>query len=114
LTDSGRSHRRLFDCSVRVGSPEFDNFKVLNGERTRFTATAQLPVEDDELAIRNLVWRQTDRAWRGAAQRYIQIKARSQVQKEGSGLPEFTRKCRCNPAGRRRSRRGRRRTGDPG
>jgi TldD protein len=90
LTDSGRSHRRLFDCSVRVGSPEFDNFKVLNGERTRFTATAQLPVEDDALAIRNLVWRQTDRAWRGAAQRYIQIKARSQVQKEGSGLPEFT------------------------
>jgi len=89
LTGLNRSQRRVVDCSVRVGSPEFDNSRVIGGDRNRFTASGLLPVENDELAIRRQLWLQTDRAWRAAAQRYIQIRARSQVKQENT-LPEFT------------------------
>lgn len=90
LNGSGRSHRRVVDVSVRVGSPAFDNHRVIGGERSRFTASGPLPVEDDALAVKQQLWRQTDRAWRAAAQRFIQLKARSQVNQEGKDLPEFT------------------------
>jgi TldD protein len=90
LTGEGRTHRRVLDCTVRVGSPEFDNFRVIGGDRARVTASAGLPVEDDALAIRSIAWRETDRAWRGAAQRFIQLRARSQLQRKDEELGEFT------------------------
>ncbi|MCL4793891.1 MAG: hypothetical protein KJZ84_04980 [Bryobacteraceae bacterium] len=90
LTSDSRTHRRVLDCTVRVGSPAFDNYRVIGGDRARVTASAGLPVEDDPLAIRSIAWRETDRAWRGAAQRYIQLRAQSQLQKEGEELGEFT------------------------
>lgn len=90
LTNSGRSHRRAFDCSIRVGSTEFDNHKVVGADRSRFSASSPLPVEDDPLALRRLVWQQTDRAWRAAAQRYIQLRARSQIKPEAEPLPLFS------------------------
>lgn len=90
LTNSGRSHRRAFDCSIRVGSPEFDNHKVVGEDRSRFTASSALPVEDDPLAIRRVVWRQTDRAWRSAAQRYIRLRASSQIKPEAEPLALFS------------------------
>jgi TldD protein len=90
LTGSGRNHRRTLDCSIRVGSPEFDNLKVVGGDRARFTASSPLPVEDDPLAIRRLVWQQTDRAWRSAAQRFIQLRTRSQIKPADGDLPLFT------------------------
>lgn len=90
LTVSGRNHRRTLDCSIRVGSPEFDNLKVVGGDRARFTATSPLPVEDDPLAIRRLAWQQADRAWRSAAQRFIQIRTRSQIKPASGDLPLFS------------------------
>ncbi len=90
LTGEGRTHRRVLDCTVRVGSPEFDNYRVIGGDRARVTASGGLPLEDDPLAIRSIAWRETDRAWRGAAQRYIQLRARKQLQRKDEELGEFT------------------------
>jgi predicted Zn-dependent protease len=74
VNSSGRRRRRL-DCSVRVGSPEFDNYRVTGGDRQTMSTSAELPVEDDPIALRRIVWREIDRAWRAAAQRYIKVRS---------------------------------------
>ncbi len=72
LTDS-RSRQRLGECSLRVGSPEFDNFHVVDGERPMFTASASMPDQDDPAALQLAFWRLTDLAQRAAVQRFQQV-----------------------------------------
>lgn len=93
LAQKSQVRRRVLDVSVRVGERRLDNFHLLKGERPRFTASALLPVEDSPAAIARLAWRQTDRAWRAAAQRLLQI--RSEVKMRTSDpatadLPDFS------------------------
>lgn len=74
---AGRS--RYLDVTVRVGSPKFDNFHIVRGERPRFTSGSPMPIDDVAVAIRRRLWLDTDRTYRLAAQRLIQIKADAQV-----------------------------------
>lgn len=93
VAQKSQSRRRLLDVSVRVGSPRMDNFHLLKGERPRFTASTALPVEDSPAAIARLAWRQTDRAWRAAAQRLLQIESAVKMRStdpETAGLPDFS------------------------
>ena len=73
------SHRRTLDVTVRVGSPKLDNYHMVRGERARFTPGAPLPLNDAPDAIRHSLWLNTDRTYRLAAQRLIQIKTSQQV-----------------------------------
>jgi predicted Zn-dependent protease len=75
------SHRqsRILDVSVRVGSPEFDNYHPIRGERGQFRISTAIALDDVPNSIRNALWLQTDRAWRAAAQRYTQAKAGAQT-----------------------------------
>jgi TldD protein len=66
---------RLLDITVRVGSPKFDNYRRVNGQIPNFTSTTTIALEDDPLAIRQSVWLATDRVYRSASQRLIQIQA---------------------------------------
>ncbi len=79
VTARGRSQRRLLDCSVRVGSPQFDNYHMLEGDRPRFAAATPIPVEDSPDAIARAAWRETDRAWRAASQRLMRVKSSAQL-----------------------------------
>jgi len=93
LTQKSQGRRRVLDVSVRTGDRRLDNFHLLKGERPRFTASALLPVEDSPAAIARLAWRETDRAWRAAAQRLTQI--RSEVKMRAAdpataNLPDFS------------------------
>ncbi|MEQ1885728.1 MAG: metallopeptidase TldD-related protein [Bryobacteraceae bacterium] len=74
---NGESHRhsRVLDTTIRVGSPQFDNYRRVGGQIPRFTATTPITLEDNEAAIRQAVWLATDRVYRASAQRLIQIKA---------------------------------------
>lgn len=81
---SDRSHRRLLDCSVRVGSHQLDNYHLIDGDRPRFSSSVQLPVDDQPEAIRNLAWRETDSAWRAAAQRFVNVRNSTKVKQSGS------------------------------
>lgn len=74
LEEQPGAHRRRVDCSVRVGSPELDNYHPLDGNRPRAAASALLPVEDRPEAIQLILWRETDRAWRAAADRLIRVR----------------------------------------
>ena len=69
------THSRLLDITVRVGTPKFDNYRRVNGQIPRFTVTMPLPLEDNAAAIRQTAWLATDRVYRNASQRLIQIKA---------------------------------------
>ena len=76
ISSQNQGRARLFDVTVRVGSPKFDNYRRVNGQIPNFTSTSTIALEDDHpLAIRQAVWLATDRVYRNASQRLIQIQA---------------------------------------
>ena len=75
ITGQTQRHARLLDITVRVGTPKFDNYRRVNGQIPRFTVTTPLALDDNEAAIRQSAWLATDRVYRNASQRLIQIKA---------------------------------------
>ncbi|MCW5976969.1 MAG: hypothetical protein KIT09_02775 [Bryobacteraceae bacterium] len=88
--NSGRRSRTL-DVTVRVGSPELDNYRSVRGERPRFTTGAALALEDNEDAIRQTLWLETDRVYKRAAQRLINITTQQQVRLQEEDAPaDFT------------------------
>lgn len=93
LAQRNRSHRRNLDVTVRVGSPKRDNFHLLKGQRPVYTASAALPIEDGRAAIARIAWRQTDRAWRAAAQRLMEVESAVKMKTEApetADLPDFS------------------------
>jgi predicted Zn-dependent protease len=66
---------RVLDVTVRVGSPKLDSYHRLHGQYAHFTGAFSLPVEDSPAAIRRIVWLETDRVYRQAAERLIKIKS---------------------------------------
>ena len=77
---SNRAERvRILDITVRVGSPKLDNYHGVRGERAFFTSGAELPVEDSAPAIQRILWLETDRVYRLAAERLIKIKSNREV-----------------------------------
>jgi TldD protein len=81
IDSTGEGRSRVLDVSVRVGSPELDNYHPVRGAMGmgRFTAGAALTYEDSVNAIKRRLWLETDRAYRAAAERLIRIKTSTQV-----------------------------------
>jgi TldD protein len=73
-----RRLRRL-DITLRAGSPELDNYRSIRGDIPRFTRGIQIAVEDHPDAIRRAIWQETDRIYRLAAQRLINIRTNQEV-----------------------------------
>lgn len=90
VEQSSRTQQRALDCTVRVGSRELDNYHLIDGDRPRFTAITSLPAEDMSDAISRLAWRETDRAWRAAAERYLKVKGSTQVKQDDAAIPDFS------------------------
>jgi len=74
---------RVLDVTVRVGSLQLDNYHRMPGERPVFTSAARLPLDDVPGAIRQIVWLETDRVYRSAAERLIRLKTSTQVRAAG-------------------------------
>jgi len=79
VLSEGRRHHRYLDVTLRVGSPKLDNYRVLRGELPRFTSGAYLSVDDQPDPIRQRLWVETDRVYRLAAQRLINIRASKDI-----------------------------------
>lgn len=90
ISAQNEARRRTLDVSIRVGSREMDNYRVLDGDRPRLAAATPLPVEDHPLAIAQAAWRETDRAWRAASARFLKVKSSLQVKPDSSAPPEFS------------------------
>ncbi len=78
LTTQRKGHLRYLDVTIRAGSPKLDNYHVVNGQRSRFTSGAIIPLDDVPDAVRQRVWLETDRTYRLAARRLIEIKSNAQ------------------------------------
>jgi predicted Zn-dependent protease len=79
LVNRSSGRRRALACSVRVGTPQLDNYHLVDGDRPRAAAAIGLPIDDAPDAIARLAWRTTDRAWRAAAQRLSRVRSSAQL-----------------------------------
>ncbi len=91
LQSSNGLTNKYLDVSVRVGSPQLDNYHVIRGQLPRFASGVAVPVDDNANALRQRLWLETDRVYRNSAQRLIGIKTAQQtnVQKD-SEIPDFS------------------------
>src|SRR5215471_2571943 len=86
---STKRRARSVDISVRVGSRELDNTHGEN--RAQGVAVAALPVEDKSDAITRVLWLNTDRMYKRAAQGYLEVKTRTKVRaEEEDSSPDFS------------------------
>jgi len=73
-------HLRYLDTTVRIGTPKLDNYHVVKGERAHFTSGAVVPLDNIAGAIDRRLWLETDRTYRLASQRLIEIKSNKEVE----------------------------------
>ena len=79
VTPAAAGKSRSLDVSVRVGSPQLDNYHRVRGSSGQVTSGTAITYEDNVNSIKRRLWLETDRAYRSAAQRLIQIQTNSQV-----------------------------------
>src|SRR5262245_32889937 len=80
LRSSQKDHSRLLDIDVRVGDYNLDNTHQLRGQRgantsSPFSYPVLMPVDNDVDALRSVIWLETDRKYKAAVERFIQVKA---------------------------------------
>lgn len=97
LRSSSANHSRLLDVEVRVGDYQLDNTRRLRGDQfgavlEMFSVPVSLPVEDDLDAIRSALWLETDKKYKAAVERLIQVKTNTAVKvKEEDPSADFSR-----------------------
>jgi TldD protein len=91
LDSQHHNHLRILDITLRVGEPQLDNYHQVNGQRGRFTGGDVLPLDDVPDAIRRQVWLATDRTYRLASRRLIEIKSNRETKvKEADSSADFS------------------------
>ena len=84
LSEDQHEHTRGVDTTIRVGSPQFDNYHPLKGSRGQFTTFTLLSIDDDQNEISRQLWTETDRVYRLASRRLLQLKTDEQLLAEQS------------------------------
>lgn len=79
LVQDIHNHHRGVDTTIRVGSPKFDNYHPLKGSRGQFTTFTVLSVDDNPNEISRQLWGETDRVYRLASRRLLQLKTDEQL-----------------------------------
>ncbi len=75
-----RSHNRVLTTMMRVGSAEFDNFHQLRGVPPFISQNKpQLPLANDQDAIRQILWQETNDQFFQAIQKLTQLKGSQAV-----------------------------------
>ncbi len=96
LESTNGSKQRLLDIDVRVGDYAFDNTHIIRGQSFDFggggRGAKQMPLMDDEIAIRQSLWTATDRAYKNAVERYGKALTNKAVKvKEEDSSADFSR-----------------------
>ncbi len=87
LTRSAESHGRILGVEVRVGTPALDNTHPMVGNAPGYLLPSkgsgiEVPVDDDPIPVRTLLWYQTDRAYKEALEQYSKVRAQNEVGRE--------------------------------
>ena len=84
LSSAGQRHVRGLDTTIRIGSSTFDNYHPYKGSQGQFTSFTPLSIDDNANQIRRAVWAETDRVYRLASRRFLQLKTDEQLLAEQS------------------------------
>lgn len=79
LINRSHSHVRGFDTTVRVGTPQLDNYHTFKGQTGRFTSFTSMSLDNDPNEIRRALWAETSRAYKLSANRLLQLKTDEQL-----------------------------------
>jgi predicted Zn-dependent protease len=84
LKNSSENRSRLLDVDVRVGSHKLDNTHTIRGDRfgyisRYFSIPVKISVEDDPDSIRSAIWMETDKKYKTAVERLVQVKANKKI-----------------------------------
>jgi TldD protein len=86
LRSSETERSRLLDVDVRVGDYELDSTHQIRGQRTpagpAFSYPVVMPLDDDVAALRSVIWLETDRKYKTALERFIQVRANRAIKVE--------------------------------
>lgn len=84
LQNSNSERSRLLDVDVRVGDYKLDNTHRGSGPGAfgMDGSAVPLPIDDDPDAIKSAIWMDTDRKYKGAVERLIQIRANQAIKVE--------------------------------
>lgn len=86
-----QQRQRNFDVSIRTGDPQMDNYHRVRGNRARFTSGSAIALENERDAIVRILWRDTDRAYRAAAERLNLIRSNQEMRaEERDQSPDFS------------------------
>src|SRR5436190_19914591 len=80
LRSTQKNQSRLLDIDLRIGDYDLDNTHQIRGQRGSNTGPAfsypvLMPVDNDVDALRSVIWLETDRKYKAAVERFIQVKA---------------------------------------
>ncbi|MDP2207444.1 MAG: TldD/PmbA family protein [Bacteroidota bacterium] len=80
ITSSDESHKRYLTAIIRVGSNKLDNTHEIRGDQLSeifgmIPQNNMLPIEDDEDALRQIIWNVTNDEYRQAADKFAKVKA---------------------------------------
>jgi len=67
------TNKRVLDIDLRVGDYNFDNSHIIRGASFSFGSgrfSTEMPLDDSEESIRNVIWYSTDRAYKKASETY--------------------------------------------
>jgi TldD protein len=79
LVSQNHVHLRGADTTVRVGNNKFDNYHPYKGSSGSFTTVVQLSLDDNPNQIQRTLWLETDRVYRAATRRLLQLKTDQQL-----------------------------------
>lgn len=83
LIDDNDQRQRNLNVDVRVGSAKLDNTHEMRGGGPDFSeyipTNVEVPVDDNPVALKALLWTETDRRFKDAQERYTKIQSERQV-----------------------------------
>ncbi len=85
LTKEDGYRRRILDVDLRVGDYTLDNTREIRGGfgfGFNFNQSPELPLEDDDKAVRTVIWNTTDAKYKAAIEQYTKVKTNMQVMVE--------------------------------
>lgn len=89
LQYSNTESQRLLDIEIRVGNYNFDNTHQIRGQRggggdqqMNRPGSVLMPLDDDVDALKSVIWLETDRRYKAAMERFINVQANRAVRVE--------------------------------
>ncbi len=93
LMNTSSGDRRLFQVSVRTGSPELDNTHEIKGgnEDVYYLGTQFMALDNNKIDLSKELWNKTDKAYKDAVSRFERVKANAAVNAQSEDKsPDFT------------------------